>query len=88
MGGYLGVLHSLSRDEVVNSGDVFRGHQSLFAADTASSNRPSMVIMPPDWNNIFNASIYGSGKTDINCITHIVRADMKLRSVLHCKVRL
>jgi len=53
----------------------------LFAAGTPS-NRPSMAITPPDWYDVFNANIYGSGKTDINCIAHIVRADMKLRSVL------
>ena len=41
-----------------------------------------MVITPPDWYDVFNANIYGSGKTDINCIAHIIRADMKLRSVL------
>ena len=32
--------------------------------------------------DIFNDNIYRSGKTDINCIAHIVRVDMKLRSVL------
>jgi len=54
----------------------------LFSAGGATPTRPSLVITPPDWYDVFNANIYGSGKTDINCIAHIVRADMKLRSVL------
>ena len=39
-------------------------------------------IEPPVWYDVYNSSIYGSGKTDVNCIAEIVRADMKLRAVL------
>ena len=39
-------------------------------------------ITPPEWYDVYNANIYGNGKTDINCIMEIVRADMKLRTVL------
>ena len=44
--------------------------------------RLGVAIAPPDWYDVYNVNIYGSGKTDINCIAHLVRADMKLRSVL------
>jgi len=40
------------------------------------------VTTPPDWYDVYNPEIYGNSKTDITCITSIVRADMKLRSVL------
>ena len=39
-------------------------------------------ISPPDWYDVYNSKIYGNRKVDVNCITEIVRADMKLRSVL------
>jgi len=56
--------------------------QRMYAGTPSPSNRPTMAITPPDWYDVFNSNIYGAGKTDINCIAHIVRADMKLRSVL------
>ena len=42
----------------------------------------SVSIEPPAWYDVYNHNIYGSGKTDVNCIAEIVRADMKLRAVL------
>ena len=42
----------------------------------------SVSIEPPSWYDVYNPNIYGSGKTDVNCIAEIVRADMKLRAVL------
>ena len=42
----------------------------------------AVSIEPPNWYDVYNPNIYGSGKTDVNCIAEIVRADMKLRAVL------
>ena len=52
----------------------------------AQAQSGCVAINPPDWYDVYNANIYGSGKTDINCIAEIVRADMKLRSVLQGKL--
>ena len=38
--------------------------------------------LPPDWYDVYNSNIYGSGKIDINCIANIVRNDLRLKSVL------
>ena len=58
------------------------GYRPPFPARFYPSQSGSVAINPPDWYDVYNANIYGSGKTDINCIAEIVRADMKLRSVL------
>ena len=47
-----------------------------------SGGAGGVSISPPDWYDVYNSSIYGNRKTDVNCIAEIVRADMKLRSVL------
>ena len=36
----------------------------------------------PDWFNVFDSNIYGSGKIDINIIVRIVSADKKLRHLV------
>ena len=41
--------------------------------------------LPPDWYDVYNSNIYGSGKIDINCIANIVRNDLRLKSVLQGK---
>ena len=61
------------------------GYRPPFPARFYPSQSGSVAINPPDWYDVYNANIYGSGKTDINCIAEIVRADMKLRSVLQGK---
>ena len=42
--------------------------------------------LPPDWYDVYNSNIYGSGKIDINCIANIVRNDLRLKSVLQGRI--
>ena len=60
------------------------GYRPPFPARLPTPSTPGSVsIAPPDWYDVYNANIYGgNNKPDINCIAEIVRADMKLRSVL------
>ena len=41
----------------------------------------------PDWFNVFDSNIYGSGKIDINIIVRIVSADKKLRHLVQGRSR-
>ena len=58
------------------------GYRPPFTPRFYSPGTGGVSISPPDWYDVYNSSIYGNRKTDVNCITEIVRADMKLRSVL------
>jgi hypothetical protein len=39
-------------------------------------------IQGPDWYDVFNQNIYGTGKMDINVIVRIINADKKLKQII------
>lgn len=45
-------------------------------------NQPGIQIQGPDWYDVFNQNIYGTGNMDINVIVRIIHADNKLKQIM------
>ena len=44
------------------------------------------LLQGPDWYDVFNQNIYGTGNMDINVIVRIIHADKKLKQIMQRKL--